>query len=82
MVRTQIQLTEEQARDLRRVAQARGCSLAALIRQGVDIIVKSDGSPSDEEVRVRAIALAGRFRSGVKDLSKRHDDHLAEAFET
>jgi hypothetical protein len=79
MVRTQIQLTEEQARELRRVAQVRGCSLAALIRQGVDDILKSDGSPSDED---RAIALAGKFRSGIKDLSKRHDDHLAEAFGT
>ena len=80
MVRTQIQLTEEQARELRRVARARGCSQAALVRQGVEIVLKSDSSPSDEDVRGRAISLAGRFRSGIKDLSKRHDDHLAEAF--
>jgi hypothetical protein len=30
--------------------------------------------------RKRAIAAAGRFRSGIKALSASHDDYLAEDF--
>lgn len=33
-----------------------------------------------EERRKRALAAAGRFHSGLSDLSVRHDDHLADAF--
>ncbi|MGH2555074.1 MAG: ribbon-helix-helix protein, CopG family, partial [Actinomycetota bacterium] len=33
MIRTQVQLTEEQARQLKRVAAERGVSLAEIIRQ-------------------------------------------------
>ncbi len=32
------------------------------------------------ERRQRAIEAAGKFRSGVADLSKRHDHYLADAF--
>jgi hypothetical protein len=35
---------------------------------------------SAEDRRKRAIAAAGRFRSGVTDLSTHHDEYLAEAF--
>ncbi len=33
-----------------------------------------------EEQRQRAIAAAGRFRSGIKDLSSSHDKHLGNAY--
>ena len=33
-----------------------------------------------EEQRQRAIAAAGRFRSGIKDLSSHHDKHLGDAY--
>ncbi len=33
-----------------------------------------------EERRRRAIAAAGQFRSGIPDLSSRHDEHLENAF--
>ena len=33
-----------------------------------------------EEQRQRAIAAAGRFRSGIKDLSSQHDKHLGESY--
>jgi len=36
MVRTQIQLTEEQARALKEIAAARGESMAEVIRRAVD----------------------------------------------
>jgi predicted DNA-binding protein len=33
-----------------------------------------------EERRRRAISVAGRFRSGISDISLKHDDHLAEIY--
>jgi predicted DNA-binding protein len=35
-----------------------------------------------EERRRRAIAAAGRFRSGFKDLSSHHDKHLEDSYPT
>ena len=79
MVRTQIQLTEKQSKALKKIASEKHVSLAELIRQGVSTIMKT-GEVSIEERKERAIAAAGRFRSGKKDISARHDEYLAEAF--
>jgi hypothetical protein len=35
---------------------------------------------TQERVR-RAIEIAGKFRSGKKDISRKHDGYLAEAYE-
>ena len=80
MIRTQIQLTENQARDLKRLAAARHLSMAQLIRQGVDSILRSNTVMDAAEKRKRALALAGKFRSGKHDVSKEHDKYLAEDF--
>jgi ABC-type cobalamin/Fe3+-siderophores transport system ATPase subunit len=80
MVRTQIQLTEKQAVLLQQQAAEEGTSVAELIRRGVDLYLQSCGSVSDEERRHRALRAAGRFASGKRDLSERHDDYLAEAY--
>jgi predicted nucleic acid-binding protein len=77
MVRTQIQLTEEQAEKLKKLAARKRLSIAELVRQGVDAVLRAE-TISPEERKKRAIAAAGRFRSGVTDLSARHDEHLAE----
>lgn len=79
MVRTQVQLTEEEARELRRLAAERSTSAAALIRDGIDLLLRTRHRPSQAEVRRRAIEAAGRYRSGVKDLGSHHDDYFAEA---
>jgi hypothetical protein len=80
MVRTQIQLTEEQARRLKRLAAEEGCSMAELIRRGVDRLLDGVTGTSREERKRRALAAAGRFRSGVHDLSTNHDQYLAQAY--
>lgn len=80
MVRTQIQLTEEQVKSLKRLANKLNVSLAELIRGGVDTVLRSSGEVTDKERKQRAIAAAGRFRSGKRDLSAMHDAYLAEAF--
>ncbi len=80
MVRTQIQLTEEQSRALKRLSAQRDVSVAELIRQGINLYLRSCGTISQEERRQRAIKAAGQFRSGQADLSEKHDAYLAEAY--
>jgi len=80
MIRTQIQLTEKQASELKKLAALRGISMAELIRQGVEIILRSANIVDQEERRKRALEVIGRFHSGRSDLSKKHDEHLAEAY--
>jgi hypothetical protein len=78
MVRAHIQLTEEQAKILKALAAQQGVSVADLIQRGVDEVLKTiDGV----ERRQRALAAAGKFRSGRSDLSAEHDHYLAEAYE-
>jgi hypothetical protein len=79
MVRTQIQLAEEQVAILKKMAAADHKSMAEIIRQSVDFFVKAKQGVEDQRRR-RAMAVAGQFRSGVSDLAASHDDYLAEAF--
>lgn len=79
MIRTQVQLQEEQVRALKELASARGVSVAELIRQSVDALIRSARGVDEAERRRRAIAAAGRFRSGASDVSSEHDRYLAEA---
>ncbi len=80
MVRTQIQLTQDQATTLKKLAHLRHLSVAELIRQAVDNLIKSSSAADIEEMRKRALAVVGRFSSGKRDISKEHDKYLAEAF--
>jgi hypothetical protein len=80
MVRTQVQLTETQIKALRHRSAATGRSVADLIRQGVDQYLTGQSQLGREELVERAIRVAGRFSSGLTDVSATHDKHLAEAF--
>ncbi len=80
MVRTQIQLTEEQSRSLKSLAARRGVPVAELIRQSVDSYIRSSIGVDDQERRRRAIDAVGKFRSGQTDVSADHDRYLAEAY--
>ena len=80
MVRMQVQLTEEQADRLRRLATESGQSIAELVRVGVDLYLGSRHQPTQNERIEHAVALAGRFASGLKDVSADHDRYLAEAY--
>ncbi|GEA14481.1 MAG: CopG family transcriptional regulator [Moorella humiferrea] len=79
MIRTQIQLTEEQYHALKKMAAVKKISMAELIRLGVDQVLAGSNPGQNERIQ-RAIKAAGRFRSGVKDLSRNHDAYLTEAF--
>lgn len=80
MIRTQVQLTETQMRTLKRLATERGVSVAALIRQSVDLFVRTAGLVDEKEQRRRALAVVGRFHSGRGDLAAEHDRYLEAAY--
>lgn len=77
MIRTQIQLTEKQAKVLKRTAAARGVSMSAVIREAVDRVVEAR---ADDVVWQRALAAVGRFRGGKVNVSEKHDRYLADAY--
>ena len=80
MVRTQIQLTEEQSRRIKSAAKRKRVSQAELIRRCVDKMLPLEEAQDNSEVRARAIAAAGKIRSGTGDLAARHNEYLNEAF--
>jgi len=80
MVRTQIQLTEAQASILKKMAATKRLSMAELIRRAVDRMVDAGPYPDLRDLREKARAASGRFRSGIHDLSENHDRYLAETF--
>ncbi|MDI9586157.1 MAG: ribbon-helix-helix protein, CopG family [Acidobacteriota bacterium] len=81
MVRTQIQLTREQAEAIKREAAERGASMAEIIRLCIDAHLRDVHRPSEEELRRRAASIVGMIKDGPSDMSRRHDDYLAEAYE-
>lgn len=79
MVRMQIQLTEEQAQRLRRMARHRGVSAASLVREALD---RGLGAPDpSEDAWQRAIAAMGEFKGAGGSVATDHDDWFAEAVE-
>jgi hypothetical protein len=80
MVRTQIQLTEEQAKTLKRIAASRHLSVAELIRRAIDTMIKTSTSVDPEERLKRSLEIAGKFSSGKRDISKKHDVYLSESY--
>ena len=81
MVRTQIQLTREQAEAIKREVAERGASMAEIIRLCIDAHLRDVHRPSEEELRRRAASIVGMIKDGPSDMSRRHDDYLAEAYE-
>lgn len=75
MVRTIVQLTEEQAARLERAARRRGVSKAAVVREALDVVLERG---EEDPVAERALRAAGCGASALRDLGERHDDYLAE----
>jgi len=80
MIRTQIQLTEAQAKTIKKVAMEKGTSVAEIIRRAVENMVQSSPKMSTQERISRAIEIAGKFRSGKRNISRKHDEYLREAY--
>ena len=82
MIRTQVQLTEQQRRKLRRAARAQGVSVAEIVRRCIERGIDSE-IPDRKDRYGRAAALLGAFRDrqGATDVSVEHDAYLDQAFE-
>ena len=80
MVRTQIQLTEEQYEALKARAAEQGLSLATIIRQGLDLILVETPQDAKRNRINQALSMAGKFHSGVSDLSANHDKYPTETY--
>ena len=81
MIRTQIRLTDEQVRRVKRIAIERQVSMATVIREGVDLLLRSAETAATDDERIeRAVSAAGQFRSGSGGGAAQHDAHLQEAY--
>ena len=77
MVRTQVLLTEEQARAVKEIAAERGTSMAEVIRESVERLLEEK---KRKDKWARSMDIIGKFSSGLTDVSEKHDDYLAEAY--
>jgi len=77
MIRTQIQLTDDQAQALKALSAKTGLSIAELVRRGLAPLLRDGLSEHDERAR-RAAAAVGRFHSGRDDISANHDRYLTD----
>lgn len=79
MIRTQIQLSEQQAQRVRDLAVAEGRAMADVIRESVAAyLAATPGRRDSASLRRSAIALIGAFASKHRDLARAHDRYLAE----
>jgi len=84
MIRTQILLTEEQHKLLKSISREKSISMAQTVRECVTYYTANISDQvviSEEEKYNIALNAAGRFKSGIKDLSSNHDLYLREDFE-
>ncbi len=80
MVRMQIQLTDEQFRQLEALVVDEGISISELIRRCVDDYLRTQASPDLDARRRRALAVIGKYRSGSSDGSAEHDRYLVKIY--
>ena len=80
MVRTQIQLTEAQAQELKSISKIENVSIAELIRRSVDYYLEKRCEPSWEERKKNAMDVIGKYASGFTDTSINHDKYLDEIY--
>jgi hypothetical protein len=79
MVRTQIQLEDDQYQALKALASTRSVSMAELVREGVGTLLRRE----ERERRWAALwASVGSChdQAGERSVSVHHDNHLAEIY--
>ncbi len=81
MVQRVVELTEEQAEKLDELSRQMNVPAQELLHNAVDALLRTPitrARPTDEQRR-RALAIGGKYRSGLTDLSLNHDKYWAEA---
>ncbi|MCL6087859.1 MAG: CopG family transcriptional regulator [Actinobacteria bacterium] len=80
MKRTQIQLTDKQYRLLKEISSEKNISLAEVVREAISFYSSSTATIARDE-RIRdALSIIGKYNSGKKDISIKHDEYLEKAF--
>jgi predicted DNA-binding protein len=92
MIRTMVQLTEEQLKALKELAKARKTSVASLVRESVEQYVATATEVADrEEKRLRALEFIRKIKrgeiraqdiEGKTDVARNHDKYLDEIYDT
>ena len=79
MVRTQVQLDEDQYERLKVLAASRSKSISQLVREGVEHLLTA---AHRREVWERLMEAAGSCHDpeGKNDVATRHDEYLAEVY--
>lgn len=75
MIRTQIQLEESTYSEIKSVAATLGCSVSELIRRSLKASLPAQQAKPKIS---RSLKAVGRYRSGLRDLSTRHDEYLPD----
>lgn len=79
MERKQIQFTRRQTNAIQREAKRRKMSEAAVVRDAVDAWMAKRGEPPKDDRVARALAVVGRFSSGLTDVAREHDREFADS---
>lgn len=74
MIRTQIQLTPEQAKWLKQKAAELNISLSEIVRMNLDASMKQGGLSNQNDLRKKAMQAAGALK-GSPNLAENHDQH-------
>jgi len=90
MIRTMVQLTEEQLNALKELAKARNVSVASLVRESVEQYVTTATQEDErEEKRLQALEFIRKIKNGEiqshdvegkTDVSIKHDEYLDEIY--
>jgi len=75
MIRAQIQFKETTYKKLKERSKDSGKSISELVRGSLDQTLDQQEM---EKKWARALQSAGKFESGLKDLSEKHDQHLGD----
>ena len=80
MKRTQIQLTEAQYKLLKELSAEKDISMAETVREAITFY-SSSTTTITRDVRMQdALSIIGKYHSGKKDISIKHDEYLEKAF--
>lgn len=92
MIRTMVQLTEEQLNALKELAKARNVSIASLVRESVEQYVTTATQKTEhEEKRLQALEFIRKIKNGEiqshdiegkTDVSVNHDKYLEEIYDS
>ena len=75
MIRTQIQIEESVYGELKSTAASLGCSISELIRRSIQAALPAQKA---KPRMIRSFKAVGRYRSGQRDLSRKHDQYLPD----